>query len=295
MGRRPRLHAPGAFYHVTLRGNHRQPIFFRSEDRDLLDRLVEDALASLAARVHAYCWMPNHLHLLVQVSDAPLGWLMSRIASSYARTVQLRLKTTGHLFERRYHAVLVDADSYLLTLLRYIHLNPVRAGIVADPSQFPWSSHHCYVGRVDKSWVTSDLGLSLFASRRADAIEKYRQFMASRELDRWGHGRLAPLTGQPQVLGDEDFASKLANAGGASPPKSTLDELASTCCERFGVTLESLTSQSRGRRLAPARAWLGHEALARGIATVCAIGRFLGRTEGALRHLMLRYPPAVDD
>ena len=137
MSRPLRLHVPGGFYHVTLRGNHRQDIFRTPVDRELLDNLVGEALLELYARVHAYCWMPNHIHLVAQVSDIPLGKLVMRIASRYARKHQQDLKTTGHLFERRYHAVLVDADAYLLTLIRYIHLNPVRAGLAGAALTIP--------------------------------------------------------------------------------------------------------------------------------------------------------------
>ena len=146
MARRLRLHVPGGFYHVTLRGNHRAPIFFRSADRDLWERFLADSLERFGARLHAYCWMTNHVHMVIQVSEFPLGRIILRTASAYARTVQLRLETTGHLFERRYHAVLVDADAYLLTLLRYIHLNPVNGGLTRDPDAYRWSSHHAYTG-----------------------------------------------------------------------------------------------------------------------------------------------------
>ena len=127
--RKPRLHIPAAFYHVTLRGNHRQDIFFTADDRILLNAIVAEVIAGYGARLHAYCWMTNHTHMLIQVGDVPLGRIMLRIASRYARQIQARFRTTGHLFERRYHAVLVDVDSYLLELLRYIHLNPIRAQV----------------------------------------------------------------------------------------------------------------------------------------------------------------------
>ncbi len=90
--------------------------------------------------------MTNHLHLLMQVQDVPLSNPMRNIASEFARAMQRKLETTGHFFERRYHASLVDTDAYLLELIRYTHLNPVRAGIVAQPALYPWSSHHAYVG-----------------------------------------------------------------------------------------------------------------------------------------------------
>ncbi|MGH8251659.1 MAG: REP-associated tyrosine transposase [Steroidobacteraceae bacterium] len=294
MARRLRLHAPGAFYHVTLRGNHRQQIFFRDQDRDLLDGLVADSLKHLAARIHAYCWMPNHLHMLIQVSDKPLGRLMLRIASAYARTVQLRFATTGHLFERRYHAVLVDANNYLLTLVRYIHRNPVRAGLVIDPSVYPWSSHAVYLGQRPKSWVTTEFVFKLFAHRPDDAIRRYREFMGCAVPDKWGIGNLAPHREQPQILGDDAFVTRILNGAVRLRSSMTLDDLVRECCERFQVTLESLASRSRAQPLAAARAWLGHEALTRRIATVSAVARLLARGESDLRYLMRRHAPMVD-
>jgi putative transposase len=133
MPRPPRIHVPGAFYHVTLRGNHRQAIFFTAQDRHTLSALIEEVLERFGARLHAYCYMTNHIHALIQVGEAPLGRLMLRIAGRYARLTQKGLHTTGHLFEKRYYPVLVDADEYLLELLRYIHLNPVRARMVDSP------------------------------------------------------------------------------------------------------------------------------------------------------------------
>ena len=91
MARPLRLHVPDGFYHVTLRGNHRQAIFFCDDDRNLLDRIVAESLDSLAAKLHAYCWMTNHVHLLVQVGQEPLRKLIHRVASKYARVVQARL------------------------------------------------------------------------------------------------------------------------------------------------------------------------------------------------------------
>src|ERR1700741_1204574 len=136
MGRPLRLHLPGGFYHTTLRGNHREDIFTVDSDRGLLNTIVEFALSKHGARIHAYCWMTNHLHMLVQVGEEPLSALMRRIASGHARAYQANRKTPGHLFERRYHAVLVDADAYLMELVRYIHLNPVRARLVDSPHEY---------------------------------------------------------------------------------------------------------------------------------------------------------------
>ena len=133
MPRAPRLHVPGGLYHVILRGNHQQAVFDLAADYHLFEDLLARALRRYDARVHAYCWMTNHVHLAAQVGDARLGRLIQSVASTYARRKQQRVPTTGHLFERRYRAILVDTDAYWLTLVRYIHRNPVEAGIVADP------------------------------------------------------------------------------------------------------------------------------------------------------------------
>jgi REP element-mobilizing transposase RayT len=290
MARRLRLHVPGGFYHVTLRGNHRQPIFFSHADRDLLDVVVAEALNQLSARLHAYCWMTNHIHLLVQVADAPLGRLMMRIASRYARSVQASLGTTGHLFERRYHDMLVDADNYLLTLIRYIHLNPVRAGLVADPAAYPWSSHRSYLDVQHRPWLTTGFALRLLTVRPKRALARYRAFMGVPDDSRWGTGMLMCHAEHPQILGSDAFVAKaMGDSYIASPPRS-LEELMRECCERFQVTLQALGSPSRARPLAAARAWLGHQAVAGRVASICAVARRLQRSEGAIRQAMRRHP-----
>ena len=113
----------------------------------VLNSIVGETLARSQARVHAFCWMTNHLHALVQISDIPLAPIMQRIAMRYARYRHRRLETTGHLFERRYGARFINDDAYFLTVLRYIHLNPCKANLVVDPTDYPWSSHGAYLGR----------------------------------------------------------------------------------------------------------------------------------------------------
>ncbi len=293
MTRRLRLHVPGGFYHVTLRGNHRQPVFFRAADRDLLDECVSHACMRLGARVHAYCWMTNHIHLLVQIADAPLGKVILQIASRYARTVQLRIQTTGHLFERRYHAVLVDADSYLLTLIRYIHLNPVNAGVTDDPAAYPWSSHLVYLGSVARPWVSTGFAMSLLASDPARAVARYLELIGRGDPLEWGTGPLTTNPDRADVLGDDDFITRMGIVPRRTERRISLNELVRECAAQFDVSFDSMVSRSRSPNLVAARAWLGHEAISREISSVSAIARLLKRTEGSLRHLMRRYPRAV--
>ena len=294
MARPLRLHVPFGFYHVTLRGNHRQPIFDAHSDRLLLEKIVAEAISELDASIHAYCWMTNHIHMLVQIRDTPLGKLILRIASQYARKFQASIATTGHLFERRYHGVLVDAERYLLTLLRYIHLNPVRAGLVTGPLDYPWSSHGAYLGLRPTPWICTRFALRLFSPDLVTARCKYRDFIDAKEMVRWGEGELVTHPENSQVLGDDEFLSRMTAATGQGGVRISLDELVNECSRRFDISVEVLTSSSRARRLSAARAWLSHESLNRGIATTSAVARFLGRSESAVRALMQRHPQSAN-
>ena len=179
---------------------------YTNDDRRLLTTIVRDVIEDCGTQVHAYCYMTNHIHVLIQVSDTPLSKVMLLIASRYARRVQAQLQTTGHLFEKRYHPVLVDADEYLLTLLRYIHLNPVRANLVASPDDYVWSSHHAYLGKSAEPWLTTAFALRMLHPDRERAIATYKAFMARPSVS-------SPLTEcnarDPRILGSDSFAREL--------------------------------------------------------------------------------------
>lgn len=289
MPRQPRLHVPGGFYHVTLRGNHRHDIFFTPEDRQRLEAIVAEVIERFKSRLHAYCWMTNHIHALVQVSDTPLGTLIRRIAGRYARTVQRRFQTTGHLFERRYHAVLVDADEYLLELLRYVHLNPVRARMVDHPDDYPWSSHHAYVGTRSQSWVTTDFALSMFHREPNHAAAAYRRFVEGAV----GLAPASPLTechpGDSRILGNDRFLATVLGPSWKPRSRQTLRELVDEACQQFGVSDALLVSTSRARGVTRVRAWIAHQALQRRIASLAAVARALHRDESSLRDSVRRH------
>ena len=291
MPRRPRIHIPGAFYHVTLRGNHRGAIFYSIDDRRLLGRIVATTLRHFPARVHAYCWMSNHIHLLIQAGDMPLGRVIHRVASRYARVVQTRLATTGHLFERRYHAVLVDADAYLLTLVRYIHLNPVRAGVVERIGDYPWSSHHDYIGTRSQPWVTTDFTLAMFAAHRPRAVARYRAFVEEQDSATSASPLEQTNPRDPRVLGGDDFLHEIPVEVWRSGTECDLAALIEQACRTHGVHVEDLRSDSRQRRLTRVRAWIGHQAVTQRIASLSEVARSLHRSESALRESVLRHHP----
>ncbi len=289
MARPPRIHVPGAFYHVTLRGNHQQDIFFTFGDRHFFTDNLAETIARFGARIHAYCLMTNHVHLLIQIGDAPLGRLMLRIAGRYARKVQKRLGTTGHLFEKRYHPTLIDVDRYLLAVLRYIHLNPVSAGIVARAADYRWSSHHAYVGTRAEPWLTTDFVLKMLHCQRARAIAAYHRLVDNEysTADNFPFDRCNPH--DPRVLGDDQFLGKLRGNSRQPPSPKTLDDIIDEACTNFSVRLEALQTSSRQRPLAKARAWIAYRAVTLRIATLSEVARKFGRSEGALRHSVRRH------
>lgn len=141
MGRRPRTHFSGAVYHALARGVDRCAIYGDDQDRrvflETLTRICQEA----SCNVIAYCLMGNHFHLAIQVQRIPLSSIMHRLMTTYAKYINRRHERTGHLFQARYDANLCLDDKYLATLIHYIHMNPVRAGLVARPQDWPWSSY----------------------------------------------------------------------------------------------------------------------------------------------------------
>ena len=286
MPRAPRIHAPGALYHVTLRGNHRQHIFFQPDDRRLLTGMVTEAIGKCGAHVHAYCYMTNHIHVLIQVADTPLSKIMLLIAGRYARAVQERFDTTGHLFEKRYHAVLVDADRYLLALVRYIHLNPVRANLVASPDDYPWSSHHSYLQTRVEPWVTTSLALSMLDADRARAIAAYDSFVRRAPA-------ASPLVERnsrdPRILGSDAFARAVLGSKWRPSADDALGRIVHEGCTKFAVTLAELQSPSRLAEVVRARAWVTQQAVSRDVASLSAVARYLQRDPSSLRSLRRRH------
>jgi REP element-mobilizing transposase RayT len=281
---------PGACYHVTLRGNHRQDIFFCDGDHLLLERYVAAALERVGARIHAYCWMTNHIHLLIQVAETPLGAFMQRIGTRFARAVQARVPTTGHLFQNRYYALLVDVDRYFIALLRYIHLNPVRAGLVTDPADYRWSSHLAYLGLATSDWLETGFGLRMFDPDPDRARDQYRRFV-TQGIGAPRNPRLGESPrGEPRVLGDDAFLRTIERETVArSRTGRSLEAIAREVCMELGVTLAELRSVAQRRRVTRARGVLAARALSEGAASVSDIARYLNRSASSVTRAVERY------
>ena len=278
MPRPPRLHVPGGLYHVVLRGNHQQAIFDRDADYRIFEDIVARALRRDGARLHAYCWMTNHVHLAAQVGDVRLGRLIQTIASSYARRKQQQIPTTGHLFERRYRAILVDNDAYWLTLVRYIHRNPVEAGIVADPADYRWSSHWGYLGRACPAWLTTAPTLAMFGCGAADSVAAYSRFVVADTAIEATPFSATVDTPQPKI------GFELANRGNVQ----SLEQVVTEVSIELDVDRELLVSGRRDSALVHARVEIARRALAAGVASLAGVAARLCRSKSTLSEQLNR-------
>jgi REP element-mobilizing transposase RayT len=212
MHRPPRLEFPNALYHVTARGARREAIFRDDGDRACLLAILGAALQVCEATLFAYCLMGNHYHLIVHTRRANLSALMHRVNSTYSPRFNRRHGLCGSLFEARFKALHVDRNAYLLQACRYVDLNPVRAGLVASPEQWDWSSYRAHTGReAVPPWLASSemhgmlLGLATDSpARTAEAERSYSEWVEA--------GRGAPLwkaLRQGRFLGDEAFVARV--------------------------------------------------------------------------------------
>jgi REP element-mobilizing transposase RayT len=178
MSRPIRIEFSGALYHVTARGDRREAIYEDDVDREQFLEVLGDVVTRFNWQCHAYCLMGNHYHAVIATPDGNLSKGMRQLNGVYTQWSNRRHRRTGHLFQGRFKAVLVDADSYLLELTRYVVLNPVRAGMVKRPRDWKWSSYRATIGEViAPEWLKTDGLLAQFGSRRSRAVEAYQRFV----------------------------------------------------------------------------------------------------------------------
>ena len=208
MARQNRIEYPGAFYHITSRGNRKQTIFLSDDDRIFFLSCLRNACEKYGAVIHAHCLMDNHYHLFIETPYANLSKTMHDLNTAYAIYFNKKHAYVGHPFQGRFKAVLVQAESYARDLAAYIHLNPVRAKIVERPEAYPWSDYREYVGLdVPKPWTSNSIVLSQFSATLATARAAYQEYV----LRRIGQNTPGPLSHSNEVgiLGDSEFIAKL--------------------------------------------------------------------------------------
>ena len=206
MARPLRLEIAGGLYHVTSRGDRREDIFHDDTDRELWLGTLAQCCERFNWAIHAWCQMSNHYHLIVETPEGNLSAGMRQLNGVYTQLVNRRHGRVGHVFQGRYKAIIVDRDSYLLELCRYVVLNPVRAGMVKHVRQWKWSAYHATIDRDARpDWLHVDWLLSQFGHQRARQIERYVEFVQQgvRGPDVWQH-----LKGQI-FLGSDEFVEAM--------------------------------------------------------------------------------------
>jgi putative transposase len=178
MARPLRITFPGAFYHVTSRGNEQKAVFKSKRDREKFQEYLESATERYNAVIHAFCLMDNHYHLLLETPSANLPQIMRHINGAYTTYFNVKRGRSGHLFQGRYKAILVDKDTYAKELSRYIHLNPVRAHMAKIPGDYQWTSYNAYIGEsAAPDWLQRDFILAYFGKQTGTAQKRYREFV----------------------------------------------------------------------------------------------------------------------
>lgn len=283
MARKQRIHFPGALYHVILRGNAQQDIFFEDGDRYRFYLILQTIVEKFGCRIHAFCLMTNHIHLAIQIGETPLSRIMQNLSLRYTTWINRRMNRSGHLFQGRYKAVLVDADSYLLELVAYIHLNPVRAAMVTAPEEYPWSSHTAYLGTDLVPWLTTEQVLSLFSPQRGQAVKLFSQFVGDRTAD--GRKKEFHQGGEfdSRLLGEESFVDEaLEKSQLRREQKPAIGEVVAAVKKICAIDDETICSRQRGRSSAFARTLTAWAVAEFSVDTISEVGRIFGRDVSTL-------------
>ena len=216
MGRRPRIEYDGAYYHVIQRGDKGEHVFREDRFKAYFLKYLIRAVMSRQYVLHGYVIMDNHYHLLLQTPERPLSRLMHALNSRFAGYYNWSKKRRGHVFQGRYRALLILEDQYLLAVLRYIHHNPVKAGLCTlEEERYPWSSDQWY--RKNKRYFTDiDLILNMLSENRSTALSLYRQFMLQEANDNYEQG---------EFIGEEPDTNQSSSSKTAENQPRTLEDI----------------------------------------------------------------------
>jgi putative transposase len=284
VARRPRLFAPGVLYHVIVRGNQRRKTFLTEDDyRAYLERLARYR-KRLEVTVYAYCLMPNHAHLLLETSSEPLSKFMQALQQSYTQYFNQAHRKVGHVFQGRYQAIVCDKDEYLLALVRYIHLNPVRAKITRRPEQYKHSGHGAYLQSVQTEVIDPRAVLQMLGRRG------YQRFVLD-GID-GGHKEEYYRVEDQRFLGAKGFGEKMtkeAERVNVSKARRSLSEVIKEVADKLNIGLEILAGPDRSWAISKQRALIAYLLVRRLGYRLTDVARYLGRDTATVSSLLLRF------
>lgn len=293
MPRKARIDTPGALQHIVFRGIERRSIFEDDADRDSFVKRLGDVLLKSNTPCYAWSLMTNHVHLLLRTGTIPLSTLMGRLLTGYAQQFNRRHRRHGQLFQNRYKSFLCEEDPYLLELVRYIHLNPLRAGIVQDLTaldHYGYCGHGGLMGRTEIPWQDTEYVLRQFGITEKAARRNYAEFVANgkdmgKRPDLAGGGLVrsaggwaeiekvraegARIKGDERILGSSEFVQQVLKAAGEQMDRKallafhglTVEKLLERVADRFNVATSELRSTSKVRRVSYARTVFCHLAV----------------------------------
>ncbi|PIP84454.1 MAG: hypothetical protein COR54_04045 [Elusimicrobia bacterium CG22_combo_CG10-13_8_21_14_all_63_91] len=257
MKRRSSSHSPGLIFHIYNRGNNRGVIFHDEADHLFYLLVISEARVKFGFKLFAYCLIPNHYHLVIQVGDTPIYKIMHWIQLRFAIRYNKKYAHTGHVFEERFHSELVAKNSYFLELLRYVHLNPYRAGLAKGLLDYRWTSAHSYFAPPGEIEIDSDFPLSVFSDDENEARTRLREFFEA---------GITESTTDPGPAPDP-----------LHPQKDAWEDSLNANYKDFGIAAAILRGESRTRRVAAARRDLMRRAYQAGISPH-TIARHLNRS-----------------
>jgi REP element-mobilizing transposase RayT len=320
MPRGARLDAPGTLHHVIVRGiEKRRIVDDRWDRRNFVSRLGQVA-SDTQTDVYAWALMTNHAHILLRSSQYGLSRFMRRFLTGYAITYNLRHKRHGHLFQNRYKSIVCDEDAYFRELVRYIHLNPLRAEVVKNMSEldkYHWSGHSVLMGKVNREWQDRDYVLSWFGQKEWQARRAYRKYVEEgvqegRRPELVGGGLVRSLGGWSQVLslrrenervladerilGTGDFVRKVVSEAderikyqlGDNERREKAQQLIEQTCKKEDVNANELRMGSRRGRIARVRGEIAYQLVERYGFSLAEVGRQLGVTTSAISKVICR-------
>jgi len=320
MPRKSRIDAPGALHHIIARGIDRQKIFKNDADRQHFLSRFGDILKETKTECYAWALIPNHFHFLLRTGNIPISTTMRRLLTGYAMWNNRRHRRHGHLFQNRYKSILCQEDTYLLELVRYIHLNPLRASLVTDIKaldKYPYSGHGVLMGKIDYDWQNTNKVLKLFGERAGQARRAYRQFVKKgieqgKRTDLTGGGLIRSVggwsvlkalraakvfnKGDERILGDGDFVETVLKAANEARERRyalqargyTLSRVAARVAEVLGVEEEKVWAFGRRRDIVQARSLLCYWAVRELGVTMISLSRRLDLSVTAIGKAVTR-------
>ena len=288
MPRTARLDAPGVLHHVMIRGIERRNIFRNNRDRQDFIKRLEMLCPETETKCYAWALMPNHAHFLFRTGSEPLSRMMRRLLTGYVIGFNRRHRRSGQLFQNRFKSIICQEETYLRELVRYIHLNPIRAGIVQDIDELrnhKYCGHSCLMGRVKRTWQDADYVLGYFGKRKTEAMRKYESFVQAgvsqgqrkeltgggliRSLGGWTEVRDALKGGvhimsDERILGDSDFVDSVISRSEEDYERRhklrqrgyNLDRIARRVAEVLGMKPDDVFLKGRQERRVKARSLL---------------------------------------